>query len=234
MIWCVVPAAGAGTRAGGEVPKQYQPLLGRTMLDRTLARLARHPEIAGMMVALAPDDTRWPGWVLHEGKPVRTCDGGRERADSVRNGLAALLEFLPPDAWVMVHDAARPAVRLSDISELIRLGTLHPVGALLALPVGDTLKRADDQGTCAETVSRERLWRALTPQIFRLGELYEALGARNKNIGSSSSLYTDEAGAMESIGRKPLLVESCADNIKLTRASDRALLEAILVSQGER
>lgn len=231
-VWCVVPAAGAGRRAGSGAPKQYRPLLGKPMLLRTMERLALHPRVAGLVVALAERDRHWGGWVSCMGKPVRTCTGGAERADSVRAGLACIADSERPDAWVMVHDAARPCLSHREIDRLLRQGTRHPVGALLALPVRDTVKRADADGNVTETVSRENLWRALTPQLFRLGELRAALDAALADPARGGSL-TDEASAIELQGKKPLLVEGCDENLKVTSAQDLVRAEAILRAQGE-
>lgn len=222
-LWCVVPAAGHGARVGGAVPKQYLPIAGRPMLLHTLERLAAHQLIAGLMVVLEAGDTRWPNWLAFEAKPVRTTVGGAERADSVLAGLRALPDYVDKSHFVLVHDAARPCVRTADISRLIELG-VPACGGLLAAPVRDTLKRADAQGRVAATEPREARWRALTPQLFRLGELVQALeSARNSGIA-----VTDEAMAMERAGYKPLLVEGSEDNIKVTIAADFALAEFLL------
>jgi len=225
--WCVIPAAGSGSRMGGAVPKQYLPVLGRALLDRTMERIASHPRVAGLMVVLAPDDTRWPGVGTCAGKPVRTTTGGAERAQSVRAGLEALVELIGPDECVLVHDAARPAVTHDDLTRLIEAGTRHPVGAILAVPVADTLKRARADRVIDATIERERLWRALTPQIFRLEDLLVALAAR------PDAAPSDDAQALEAMGRFPLLVEGSAANIKLTRVEDLPLMEAVLRAQGE-
>jgi 2-C-methyl-D-erythritol 4-phosphate cytidylyltransferase len=232
--WCVIPAAGAGSRMGRRVPKQYLELLGKPMLLRTLDRIASHPRIAGVVVALAADDPRWPGLVMAHGKPVLTATGGAERAHSVLAGLEVLEPFVAASDLVLVHDAARPAVRHADIERLIDAALAHPVGALLALPVADTLKRAGAQNEVEATVPREKLWRALTPQAFRLGELLEALRFAIVAGGNDAQMPTDESNALEVLGKFPVLVESCADNLKVTRVQDLALMEAILRTQGER
>jgi 2-C-methyl-D-erythritol 4-phosphate cytidylyltransferase len=226
--WCVIPAAGSGSRMGGAVPKQYLPVLGRALLERTMDRLCSHPRVAGLMVVLAPDDTRWPGIDACAEKPVRTAVGGAERAHSVRAGLEALMEFVAPDECVLVHDAARPAVTHDELDRLIDAGSRHPVGAILAVPITDTVKRARSDRVIDATLERERLWRALTPQMFRLEELLVALAAR------PDAAPSDDAQALEAMGRFPLLVEGSAANIKVTRAEDLPLVEAILRAQGER
>ncbi len=232
-IWCVVPAAGAGLRAGGAVPKQYRNVLGKPLILRTMERLAQHPRVAGLVVALAERDRRWGGYVMCMGKPVRTCNGGAVRADSVRAGLARLAQFERPDAWVLVHDAARPCLPHADLDRLLREGTKHAVGALLAARIRDTVKRADDGESVAETVPREKLWRALTPQLFRLGELASALDWARADPERAARV-TDESSAFELLGKRPLLVEGSDDNLKVTTADDLVRAEAILITQGER
>jgi 2-C-methyl-D-erythritol 4-phosphate cytidylyltransferase len=222
-LWCVVPAAGRGVRVGGEVPKQYLPIAGKAMLLHTLERLAAHPRIAGLMVALEDGDARWPKWLTFNDKPVHTTIGGVARADSVLAGLRALCDKVEESRFVLVHDAARPCVRAADISRLIEQG-IPAGGALLAAPVRDTLKRADAQGRVVATEPREARWRALTPQLFRQGELVAAL----ESARAAGIAITDEAMAMERAGHKPLLVEGSEDNIKVTTPADFALAEFIL------
>lgn len=222
-LWCVVPAAGRGARFGGGIPKQYLPLAGRPLLLRTLDRLAAHPRIAGLMVALAADDPHWPGTASLHGKPVRTCIGGGERADSVLAGLHALADDGPGDPFVLVHDAARPCVREEDISRLIELGVAAG-GALLAAPLRDTLKRADAAGRSIATEPRDARWRALTPQLFRRGELVAAL----ESARAAGVVVTDEAMAIERTGQRPLLVEGAESNIKVTTPADMMLAEFLL------
>lgn len=219
-LWCVVPAAGRGTRVGGDVPKQYLPLAGKPLLTHTLDRLAAHPHIAGLVVVLAFADRYWPGQTEIGGKRVLVATGGDERADSVLAGLHALRAEVHDSDFVLVHDAARPCVRAEDISRLIALG-VPAGGALLAAPLRDTLKRADGDGRSVATEPRESRWRALTPQLFRYGELVAALGAAQ----SAGMQVTDEAMAMELRGHHPLLVEGAESNIKVTTPADFALAE---------
>jgi len=226
-FWCIVPAAGRSARFGGEIPKQYLPLAGKPMLMHTLTRLALHPRIAGIMVVLAPKDAYWAGMGSLRGKPVRTALGGEERADSVLAGLRALRDVVPNDEYVLVHDAARPCVRAADITRLIEQAA--PVGGgLLAAPLRDTLKRAGTDQRVVVTEPREARWRALTPQMFRLGELASAL----ESAGGGAAI-TDEAMAMERSGQRPLLVEGSDDNIKVTTAADVALAEFLLARTAE-
>jgi len=227
MIWCVVPAAGSGQRFGGELPKQYAPLLDQPMLLRTLDRLLAHPRIKGAMVALAADDRYWPGIRELEGKPILTCNGGSERAQSVLNGLDALAQAVGPPSWVLVHDAARPCVRHDDIGRLLERGLSHADGAILAAPVSDTIKRGDDGHGIVESVSRRNLWRALTPQLFRFDDLRSALREALTEPACVAGI-TDEAAAIERRGGRPLLIAGAADNIKVTTLIDLALAELIL------
>jgi len=222
-LWCVVPAAGRGTRVGAVLPKQYLPLAGRPLILHTLERLAVQPGIAGLMVALAADDAYWPGLDALAGKPVLTCVGGTERAASVLAGLEALPPAVAPGALVLVHDAARPCVRGTDIARLIRLAGAHG-GGLLGAPLRDTLKHADAAGLSERTEARESRWRAFTPQLFRRGDLAAALRA----AAADSIVVSDEAMAMERTGFRPLLVEGAEDNIKVTTPADLALAEFLL------
>ena len=227
-VWAVVPAAGIGSRFGGELPKQYLPVFGRPLLRHTLERLAAHPQVAGIVVAIAAGDPHWPGWRQLHGKPVHACTGGGERAASVLAGLEALPDAVRGQDWVLVHDAARPCLRADDLDRLLAMGRAHDVGAILAAPVRDTLKRADAHGNIAATEPRERLWRALTPQLFRRGLLTHALEAAL----AAGDAITDEASAIERQGLAPLLVEGAADNIKVTEPADLALAEFVLSRLG--
>ena len=222
-VWCVVPAAGRGTRVGGDCPKQYLPLAGRPLILHTLERLAAHPRIAGLLVILAIDDTRWPGLQTLGGKPVRTAIGGAERCDSVLAGLDALDGTVDPQDFVLVHDAARPCVRAADIDRLLDRATRHD-GGLLGAPLRDTLKRADASGCSESTEARESRWRAFTPQLFRRGQLAAAL----REAHAHGIKVSDEAMAMERAGFRPLLVEGAEDNLKVTTAADFALAEFLL------
>nr|WP_233171842.1 2-C-methyl-D-erythritol 4-phosphate cytidylyltransferase [Dyella sp. ASV21] len=222
-LWCVVPAAGRGTRVGGELPKQYLPLAGRPLILHTLERLAAHPRIAGLMVVLGNCDRHWLGIEQLSGKPVLTTVGGAERCDSVLAGLQALPTEVSDDTFVLVHDAARPCVREADISRLIDQG-IAAGGALLGAPLRDTLKRAGDNGRSQVTEPRDHRWRAFTPQMFRRGELATALHAAS----ADGVTVSDEAMAMERVGLAPLLVEGAEDNIKVTTAADFALAEFLL------
>jgi 2-C-methyl-D-erythritol 4-phosphate cytidylyltransferase len=223
-LWAIVPAAGRGTRFGGEVPKQYITVAGQPLIAYSLLALLAHPGVEGAVVVLAPGDSHWPGWTELAGKPLRTCAGGDERAQSVHAGLLALPDSVRADDFVLVHDAARPNLRLEDLDHLLERGRADPVGAVLATPVRDTLKRAGSDGGIDGTEPRERLWRALTPQLFRRLQLGRALEAAARD----GVQVTDESMAMERQGHRPLLVEGAEDNFKITTAADLARFEYLL------
>ncbi|ALP53131.1 2-C-methyl-D-erythritol 4-phosphate cytidylyltransferase [Candidatus Tenderia electrophaga] len=225
--YCVVPAAGVGSRMGTAVPKQYLRLHGKTVIEHTLARLCAHPLIEGVVVAIGADDQYWPQQQLPDPDKIYVAQGGAERCHSVLNGLQFLSGFADVDDWVLVHDAARPCLHHDDISRMIDMLSDHPVGGLLGVPVADTVKRSNPAGEVLQTVSRDHLWRALTPQMFRLSQLQQALQAAL----DEHFLVTDEASAMEHAGLKPHMVEGRADNIKITRPEDLSLAELYLAQQ---
>lgn len=217
-VWAVVPAAGRGTRFGAPMPKQYLEVAGRPLIAWTLDALLGHPAVAGVMAVLSAGDSDWPGWTSWRGKPVLICNGGAERADSVLAGLQALPVEVPGDAPVLVHDAARPNLAAADLDRLLAVGTADPVGAILAAPVRDTLKRAGADGAIDATEPRQHLWRALTPQLFRRAALRDAL----RRAASAGVAVTDDAMAMERLGLRPRLVEGREDNFKVTTPADLA------------
>ena len=216
MTWAVVPAAGVGSRFGAALPKQYMQVDGEALVAHALRALLLHPAVEGVVVALAEGDAHWPGWTELQGKPVVTCVGGESRADSVLAGLAALPASVRADDFVLVHDAARPNLSQADLQQLLERGRADPVGAILAAPVRDTLKLAGDDGGIDATQPRERLWRALTPQLFRRLQLSRALQAAH----DAGVAITDEAMAMERQGHRPLLVEGSEANLKVTTVAD--------------
>ena len=229
MTWAVVPAAGVGSRFGAALPKQYMQVDGEALVAHALRALLSHPAVEGVVVALAEGDAHWPGWTELQGKPVVTCVGGESRADSVLAGLAALPASVRADDFVLVHDAARPNLSQADLQQLLERGRADPVGAILAAPVRDTLKLAGDDGGIDATQPRERLWRALTPQLFRRLQLSRALQAAH----DAGVAITDEAMAMERQGHRPLLVEGSEDNLKVTTPADLALMAFLLRSRRE-
>ena len=228
-LWYVVPAAGSGQRLGGKLAKQYHSLNGTPMLKRTVERLMAVPDVAGIVVVLADGDEHWPSLGLDEHHLLHSVIGGASRASSVIAGLQYVLQQSPADTWVMVHDAARPLVALSDIQRLVNaVYNSGAIGGLLATPVHDTLKRADDYASIVETVERDGLWQAQTPQLFRNGALLDAMLEAMQN---KPDAITDEASAMELAGHEPLLVEALQPNFKITRPVDWTLASALLSQQ---
>jgi len=237
--WLVMPAAGSGrrfrerdpappsARARELLPKQYAPLLGRTVIEWALAPFVSDARCAAVVVALAPDDRHWQQIAARAGaeKELILAPGGAERAHSVRNGLLALSGRATDNDWVLVHDAARPCLSRTDLDRLLEEGGAHPVGAVLASPVPDTLKACTDDGLIERTVDRAGLWRALTPQMFRYGAL---CAARDAAIAAGRS-PTDEAQALEWTGAHPLAVRGSAANLKITTTADLAVAAAWLV-----
>lgn len=210
------------------LPKQYLQLAGRAVLEWSLAPLLARDDCVGIVVALASGDRHWPALSLSWHPKIQTVGGGAERADSVRQGLAALAGQVGDDDWVLVHDAARPCLQAAELSALIDRVKGEAAGGLLAAPLVDTLKRADDSGRVVETVSRTALWRALTPQMFRYGILSRALAeAAQRGVA-----VTDEAQAVELSGFRPLLVAGSADNIKITVPEDVQRAQRILAAMG--
>jgi len=221
-----MPAAGTGQRFGDTLPKQYAPLRGRTVIEHALAPVIADPRCRGIVVALAADDPHWdPVAARLEGPSIRRAEGGAQRAHSVRNALAALEGEAASDDWVAVHDAARPCLDAALLDRVLAAAQTDRIGALLAIPVADTLKRG---AGCAveETVDRSSLWAAQTPQVFRYGELCRALDAAL----SSHRIPTDESQAMEWMGRRPRLVEGSARNLKITSRLQLGIAEALLAS----
>jgi len=223
-MWVVVPAAGSARRMGAAVPKQYLPLAGRTVIEWSLAPFLERDRIGAIVVVLAEGDARWPQTALARHARIVTANGGAERMDSVLAGLKALETRASASDWVLVHDAARPCLASADVDRLLNELGDDEVGGLLAAPVVDTLKRADAQQRIDQTVPREKLWRALTPQMFRFELLQRALQSAVENRVA----VTDEAQAVEALGLRPKLVAGDADNVKITLPEDLPRAERIL------
>jgi 2-C-methyl-D-erythritol 4-phosphate cytidylyltransferase/2-C-methyl-D-erythritol 2,4-cyclodiphosphate synthase len=230
--WLVMPAAGSGTRFGGDAPKQYAPLAGRTVLEWALEPFLADSRCAHVVVALAAGDTGFEPVARRLGAQhaarLSTVTGGAQRSQSVRNALGVLASRAAADDWVLVHDAARPCLSAQDLERLLSGGATHAVGALLAVPAADTLKRARGGAgldpVVGDTVERSGLWRALTPQMFRYGRLCAALDAAH----AAGRWPTDEAQALEWQAEQALLVEGAATNFKITTSADLALAATVL------
>lgn len=220
--WAVIPAAGVGQRMQADRPKQYLPLAGKTVLEHSLQPFLAHPAFAGVVLALQPHDPWFSELDIQAPKALLIAPGGAERCHSVSYALEVLLASGAKEQdWVLVHDAARPCLSQKDLNGLIEALSDDAVGGILASPVGDTLKRDDGSGLIAQTLDRTGVWRALTPQMFRLGMLHQALSSAI----ADGAMVTDEAGAMERAGYMPKLVSGSARNIKITRPEDLDLAE---------
>lgn len=219
-IWVIIPAAGVGRRMGSATPKQYLLLNDKPVLEHTLNIFMAHDAVSEIVVAVSKEDEYWATLSISNQKPVLLAEGGKERSDSVLNGLKYIESQVNDDDWVLVHDAARPCLRKEDLSLLIDSLSTHSVGGILAVPVRDTMKRAVAKTNLInKTVDRDDLWHALTPQMFRYKMLKDALEmALRKN-----QEITDEASAIELAGFQPKLIEGHADNIKITRPEDLEL-----------
>lgn len=226
--WVVIPAAGAGSRMGASArPKQYLELAGQTLIEWAVAPFIRHERCERIVVVLAKQDPYWPTLSLSRHERIMTAEGGSERAASVRAGLAACAAEAAPEDWILVHDAARPCLSDEELDRLVVQLRADQVGGLLAAPLVDTLKRADEQGCVIQTVPRAALWRALTPQMFRYGVLRRALAlAAERGIA-----VTDESQAVELLGLRPRLVAGSANNLKVTAASDLEQAARILAAR---
>jgi 2-C-methyl-D-erythritol 4-phosphate cytidylyltransferase len=223
-VHALIPAAGRGTRYGGAVLKQYLPVAGKAVLAHAISAFQFHPQISRITVVLGEDDQLFESAVGRLAGVVDTVTGGDTRAASVRNGLQHILDHHPEDGWVLVHDGARPCLPPSCLDRLLELGLECPHGAILAMPVGDTLKRAGVDKEILETVDRSELWGAQTPQLFPVRALADAIDAA---VAAGCKL-TDEASAMEFVGARPLLVQGSVANIKITHPADLAIAEALL------
>lgn len=233
----VVPAAGVGKRMQAQCPKQYLTIKQQTILEHTVFKLLSHPLIKHVVVVISDTDEYFQDTSLSTHKNISVVDGGTERVDSVLSGLLSINVSDFP--WVMVHDAARPCVSLDDISALIEQTQKNNCGGLLAYPVRDTMKKArsvksesmnspiQKKQMVEQTVERECLWHALTPQLYKTSELILAITRALQN----NIKITDESSAIEYAGFGSLLVEGNGNNIKITRPDDLTLASFILSQQ---
>lgn len=225
-LWAIVPAAGHGVRMHADVPKQYLSIDGVAMLQRSIdALMAAVPDLK-CVVALSQDDASWQSIPASTHSAVKTVIGGETRAESVAAGLKYIVERDSNNPWVLVHDAARPLVSVSDIERLLEaVIPANKVGGILGVPVQDTLKRSNGAqiASIEHTVERANMWQAQTPQLFRAASLLNAIQLADKHNIS----ITDEASAMEYVDEQPVLVEALSPNFKITRETDRLLANAL-------
>ena len=222
--WVVIPAAGVGKRMGVDKPKQYIEVNGKTILEHTIHCFIEREEIEKVVVAISATDEYWPELDISKNEKVITAPGGVERYQSVFNSLKELQGKADNNDWVMVHDAARPCLSQSTIDRLIIELREHEVGGILAMPCRDTMKRSNDAGEIIDTVERESLWHAQTPQMFKYEKLYSAIN----DVLEKDIVVTDEAMAIELSGFKPLMVTGQQENIKITHKDDLKYLDTYL------
>ncbi|EAQ67505.1 2-C-methyl-D-erythritol 4-phosphate cytidylyltransferase [Marinomonas sp. MED121] len=225
--WVILPAAGVGARMQANVPKQYLPLDGKYLIDQTIERLLSHEKINNIAVGLSVNDAYWLDSIWANDKRVHRYIGGKERSDTVLNGLSFIMDkHAIKDEFVLVHDAARPLISLSEIDDL--LANNNPIGALLAMPAKDTIKQAsptsENQTQVEMSLDRQHIWHAQTPQKFKADALITALIKAKKQ----GLLITDESSAFESLGQHPDLVEGKASNFKVTLPIDLVMAKALL------
>ncbi len=220
--YAIVPAAGIGQRMQADRPKQYLSLLGKTVLEHTLENLLKTQLFSKIIVAIAAEDEYWATLTISKHPDILTAAGGKQRADSVLSALNSIVLQVTELDWVLVHDAARPCVTISEIEQLIKELHQEPIGGILALPCHDTLKQVYNH-QIEKTLNRQTIWRALTPQMFRYGILKLAL----KQTQGLSQI-TDEASAIEYLGLTAKIVEGKSSNIKITQAEDLRLAQFYL------
>ena len=229
VVHALIPAAGRGERFGGAVLKQYLPIAGKPVLAHAIEAVNLYPEVSGITVVLAGDDRMFAQSIDTRSRGFNTVTGGASRAESVMNGLKSIRMNHPETEWVLVHDAARPCLPRKCVTELLEQGLNSPDGAILAMPVRDTLKQSGDDSHIDGTVDRDDLWAAQTPQLFPMDSLFDAL----ESMLESGASPTDEAGAMEQAGARPLLVMGSPANIKITWPDDVVIAEAWFASMAE-
>lgn len=223
-IVALIPAAGVGRRFGATIPKQYVEILGKSVLEHTLTLLSQEQRITQIAIVVSPNDEWIDAQKLPEKAQIFRV-GGAERAETVYNGIKILKEnqLITNNTPILVHDAARCCLPLEALSRL--LDNLCKEGAILAIPVSDTLKKSTDNQTIDATLPRQQLWHAQTPQLFYTSVLEQALEQVDKTH------ITDEASAVEKLGIQPRLIMGDSRNIKLTREEDRHIAQFLLQSQ---
>jgi 2-C-methyl-D-erythritol 4-phosphate cytidylyltransferase len=221
----IIPAAGSGSRMGVDAPKQYLNLHGKTLIQHVIKVFDQSIRISTIHILINQEDVHWRSAYLHSSSKLQVHYCGAEtRAGTVLNGLEAIQSQVDADDWILVHDAARPGLSNLLLNQLLNTLENDVIGGLLALPLADTLKRADGEQRVAATIPRNDLWQAQTPQMFRYATLKKALAEFN-------GIPTDEAEAIEALGLKPKLVTGELRNLKVTYPQDLAVLSALLDNQ---
>lgn len=225
-IHALIVAAGKGSRFGSQLPKQYTPILGKTILEQSVLALSASKYIDAVNLVIARDDSTAEHLAFNV--PMAFVEGGAERWQSVQAGVDAIFDKGGHnDDLILIHDAARPCIRTEHINAVIETAKSEPYGAILGVPVADTLKRVDENHQIETTIDRSQLWQAQTPQVFKAGVLRDVLN----EVAAQSLMITDEASAFELMGYPIAMVQGNNQNIKLTYADDLSLIEAILSSR---
>ena len=225
----VIAGGGSGKRMNRRVPKQYLEILGKTVIEHSMNAFLNHEMVAGVVVVTPPDDARWKAVEPTHPKFLCRIEGGKERCDSVLSGLNILQAHTGIDDWVLIHDAARPCISKKLIDTLLKKVVRHPVGGILAIPVTETMKKTSPKNAIIQSVAKENMWRAQTPQMFRLNALRGAL----TDLQQRQVIATDEASAMEFMGMRPLVVKGAEANLKITTPSDLPLAEYFLETEAK-
>lgn len=218
--FALIPAAGVGSRMAAALPKQYLPLAGKPMLLHAISAFLESPAIDHVFVVVSAEDGYIDSLALPPERATVLKTGGATRKESVEQGLKAVRQRAADEDWVLVHDAARPGFSAALLQALLQALDQDPVGGLLALPVVDTMKKSDADARVVNTISREALWAAQTPQMFRIGLLQRAL--------ATGADFTDEASAVEALGLSPKLVQGSLCNLKVTRPEDLRLAQLLM------
>ncbi len=226
-LWGIVPAAGIGSRFESKIPKQYAKVAGKTILEHSVSALLSHAGIEQVIISLAQEDTWFEKTPLAKHANLQTVTGGSTRMQSVLNALQALSDKARPLDWVLVHDAARPCLSRTALTQLIESCYMHTVGGILASPVSATVKQINTQQHIIQTLNRNTMSLAQTPQMFRYEILLNALtdaSARKKNV-------TDESQAVELFGYCPKVVKNLSPNLKLTYPYELKMIETLLTEK---
>ncbi|WP_201543460.1 2-C-methyl-D-erythritol 4-phosphate cytidylyltransferase [Psychrobacter sp. H7-1] len=224
-VYGLIVAAGKGSRFGSTIAKQYTPVHGKTILQQSVLALSRSEHITEVFLVIAADDT--VAQTLSFSLPINFATGGAERWQSVQSGVEAIFEAgADCEDLILIHDAARPCVMAQHIDAVIAAAHNHSSGAILGVPVADTIKKVGLNGRIEATVDRSQLWQAQTPQVFRAGKLREVL----TQVAKRDLMITDEASAFELMGHAIQIVQGNHQNIKLTYPEDLSLIERILAS----
>lgn len=225
-FWLIIPAAGIGTRMSTDIPKQYLKIHGKTILEHTLINLLAYPRFEKIIVMLRENDPYWTTLPIHNHSKITTAIGDTERYLTVMNGLTVLDGLADAQDWVLIHDAVRPCVDHADIDKLIAATEQHPVGGILGAPSRDTIKQINSENEIVATLDRNVVWQAFSPQMIRYGLLKEAL----QSAVANKQHVTDDASAVELLGKKPLLIAGQRSNIKITESADLKLAEFYLAN----